>query len=292
MRKSILFLVAFLISTINTSAQWPNYSCTINFEDNPCWEGSYYHIDYPGTNNIWQVCIPHKSVFDSAFSAPYAILTDSTGQYPVNNTSSFIIKFVLNPYCMCAPAIGGRYKFDSDSLKDYGQLDISFDNGVTWTDALKEDSGLLQWYTPKPVFTGRIHQWREFSSLFVGGGTYKQDTIWYRYTFVSDSIQTNQEGWMLDNIQLIAHTEGIQDDRYLTDINIYPNPATDKITIEIPGAIKETNLAIVDIEGQQLITWQINELRTQIDISSLPGGVYFVRLTNNDTVEVGKFVKE
>ena len=291
MKKSILFLVAFLISTITVSAQWPFYSCTINFEDNPCWEGSYYHIDYPGTNNIWQVCVPHKTVFDSAFSTPHAILTDSSGPYPVGNTSSFIIKFLLDPSCMCAPAIGGRYKFDSDSLNNYGRLDISFNNGVTWFDALKEDSGLIQWFTPKPVFTGRIHQWREFGAILMGGN-YKMDTIWYRYTFVSDSIQTNQEGWMLDNIQLIAHTEGIQDNRYLDDINIYPNPATDKITIEILGAIKETILAIVDIEGQLLITQQINELKTQIDINTLPSGVYFVRLTNDKTVEVGKIIKE
>ena len=292
MKKSILFLVAFLISMITARGQWPNYSCTINFEDNPCYDGSYYHIDYPGTNNIWQVCKPHKSMFDSAFSIPYAILTDSTGPYPVNNTSSFIIKFVLNPYCMCAPAIGGRYKFDSDSLKDYGRIDISFDKGATWLDALKEDTGLLQWFTPKPVFTGRIHQWREFSSIFVGGGNYKQDTIWYRYTFVSDSIQTDQEGWMLDNIQLIAHTEGILDNRYLADINIYPNPATDKITIERSTTPVKSQLTMMNLNGEEVLTRNLIKPKTQIDISNLPSGVYFVRVTNDKTVEVGKFIKE
>jgi hypothetical protein len=52
------------------------------------------------------------------------------------------------------------------------------------------------------------------------------------------------------------------------------------------------NLTIVDIEGQELITRQITEPKTQIDISNLPSGVYFVRLINDKTVEVGKFVKE
>jgi len=73
---------------------------------------------------------------------------------------------------------------------------------------------------------------------------------------------------------------------------IYPNPAAEKITVELTSATLDGNLTIVNIEGQQLITRQINELRTQIDISTLPGGVYFVRLTNDKTVEVGKFVKE
>jgi hypothetical protein len=77
-----------------------------------------------------------------------------------------------------------------------------------------------------------------------------------------------------------------------SQISIYPNPATDKITVEISGALKETNLAIVDMEGQQLITRQLTEPKTQIDISNLPSGVYFVRVTNDKTVEVGKITKE
>jgi hypothetical protein len=74
--------------------------------------------------------------------------------------------------------------------------------------------------------------------------------------------------------------------------SIYPNPATDKITVELTGATMYGNLTIVDIEGQQLITYQITQPKTQIDISNLASGVYFVRVTNDKTVEVGKFVKE
>ena len=74
--------------------------------------------------------------------------------------------------------------------------------------------------------------------------------------------------------------------------SLYPNPATDKITIETSGTSQVSNLAIVNAQGQELITRQITEPKTQIDISALPGGVYFVRVTNDKTVEVGKFVKE
>jgi hypothetical protein len=75
-------------------------------------------------------------------------------------------------------------------------------------------------------------------------------------------------------------------------VSIYPDPATEKITIEISKAEKQSNLSIVNLEGQQLITSQITGPKTQIDISNLPSGVYFVRLTNDKTVEVGKFVKQ
>jgi hypothetical protein len=75
-------------------------------------------------------------------------------------------------------------------------------------------------------------------------------------------------------------------------ILLYPNPATDKITLEISGETTESNLAIVNIDDQELITCQITKPKTQIDISNLPGGVYFVRLTKDRTVAVGKIVKQ
>jgi hypothetical protein len=75
-------------------------------------------------------------------------------------------------------------------------------------------------------------------------------------------------------------------------IKLYPNPATDKITVETSATPAINQLTIMDLNGQELITRQITEPKTQIDISSLPSGVYFVRLTKDKTVEVGKFVKE
>jgi hypothetical protein len=77
-----------------------------------------------------------------------------------------------------------------------------------------------------------------------------------------------------------------------TKLFLYPNPVTDKLTIEISGATQESNLAVFNIECQQLITRQITEPKTQLDISTLPSGVYFVRVTNNRTVEMGKFIKQ
>ena len=51
-------------------------------------------------------------------------------------------------------------------------------------------------------------------------------------------------------------------------------------------------LSILSLNSQQLITCQLTEPITQIDISTLPSGVYFVRVTGERTVQVGKFVKQ
>jgi hypothetical protein len=77
-----------------------------------------------------------------------------------------------------------------------------------------------------------------------------------------------------------------------SQILLYPNPANDIITIETSTTPTQSQLSIMNINGQVLITRQITGPKTQIDISSLPGGVYFIRLTNERTVDVGKFIKQ
>jgi hypothetical protein len=72
---------------------------------------------------------------------------------------------------------------------------------------------------------------------------------------------------------------------------IHPNPASNFISVEISGIAGNNNLSIVNTEGHRLITRRITAPKTQLDISALPAGVYFVRVTGERTVQVGKFVK-
>ena len=78
-------------------------------------------------------------------------------------------------------------------------------------------------------------------------------------------------------------------DKQPSEIKIYPNPATDIITIETPFS---GSLFILNSNGQQLFTYQTTERRTQIDISPLPNGIFFVRLKGEKTEKTVKFIKE
>jgi hypothetical protein len=77
-----------------------------------------------------------------------------------------------------------------------------------------------------------------------------------------------------------------------SSFSLYPNPATDKITIEIAEGQAPSQLSILNLNGEEVLTRSLIKPKTQIDISNLPSGVYFVRLTNDKTVEVEKVVKE
>ena len=73
------------------------------------------------------------------------------------------------------------------------------------------------------------------------------------------------------------------------EISIYPNPASTHITIEIPY---QGQLSVLNLQGQELIIHQIEEQKTRIDISTLPSGVYLVKVTGEKGVQVVKFVKQ
>jgi hypothetical protein len=56
-------------------------------------------------------------------------------------------------------------------------------------------------------------------------------------------------------------------------VNIFPNPATDYLTIEID---KPTTIQIINGNGQVFIEQQISQ-REQLDISKLPAGIYWLK---------------
>jgi hypothetical protein len=72
---------------------------------------------------------------------------------------------------------------------------------------------------------------------------------------------------------------------------ISPNPATGKLWLETPLDQSLNKLSIINLIGVEMIAARITTPKTQIDIGNLPGGVYFVRLTNEKTVMVGQFIK-
>ena len=74
--------------------------------------------------------------------------------------------------------------------------------------------------------------------------------------------------------------------------SLYPNPAHNKINISSSGLTGNMLLSIFNVSGEKVLERQLTDTETQIDISALPRGVYFVRVQNEKMVEVGKMVKE
>ncbi len=73
-------------------------------------------------------------------------------------------------------------------------------------------------------------------------------------------------------------------------VKVYPNPATDVINIEC-NAIN-ANLSIFDMFGKQVMNTQIQNAKTELNISALAPGVYMIRIANNNEFTTVKVVKK
>jgi hypothetical protein len=75
-------------------------------------------------------------------------------------------------------------------------------------------------------------------------------------------------------------------------IIVYPNPATDNITITNSSLTKDMAISVYDIQGQLLIWQPMLQPKITININTFAKGLYFVKVENGNGVAVKKFVKE
>lgn len=75
------------------------------------------------------------------------------------------------------------------------------------------------------------------------------------------------------------------------NINVYPNPASNNLIIEITDYNNQSKLEIFDIVGQTIYS-TILEKQKVIDISNLPFGVYFIKVSSDNVNFVKRFIKQ
>jgi hypothetical protein len=71
--------------------------------------------------------------------------------------------------------------------------------------------------------------------------------------------------------------------------NIYPNPATNKITIETP--VTSVHITLYDMFGAILYEGVTNSLKTELNLQAYPTGNYILQLNTKDWIENKKLVK-
>jgi len=84
-------------------------------------------------------------------------------------------------------------------------------------------------------------------------------------------------------------TSGMYELSNSLSISVFPNPATNILTIETPNM---ASIEILNIQGQQIKTIAASNNKTTFDISSFTSGMYLVKVKTETGIEVKKFVKE
>lgn len=123
-----------------------------------------------------------------------------------------------------------------------------------------------------PLVNGWIYEEFSFTSPIEGN-----------YISIQVIPEEGHRGIMLDNFSLQTNVSINELERLV--INIHPNPTTDKLNVS-SNYIGE--LKLFNIVGNTLFKQHKSEYQTELDISDLPTGVYFLQLGNS----VEKIIKE
>ncbi len=83
-------------------------------------------------------------------------------------------------------------------------------------------------------------------------------------------------------------TVGIADKLLKDRIKIYPNPASSFIHVDLPVG---SELSMLNMKGQQLIHKEKTTSSERMDLSELPGGIYFIKVASDGAQATLRIIK-
>ena len=103
-----------------------------------------------------------------------------------------------------------------------------------------------------------------------------------------NSVQTVKQKSHSNTSRL--NTNGIELYSMNYQIQVYPNPANEKLTIVCQILTGTASIQITDVLGNEIKQFNTNKLQTTTDVSDLTNGVYFVTITSNGQSNTKKVV--
>ena len=130
-----------------------------------------------------------------------------------------------------------------------------------------------------PVFTFIPNEGFHVDQVLVDGNNTGNSTT-YTFTNISDDANLT-----------VNFKEGVSVAEYSSDFNIWPNPASEVLNIELQQA-GNTQIAIINMLGETVGMWNFTTANCEVNVACLTSGVYFVRISSQNGIATKKFVKE
>lgn len=310
--------VALAIITLMFSLQLYAQEDEISFDTLDFESPSYYQSIDTSSSNIWEVCKPNKTFFDSAFSPDSAIVTSCTGYYPDNNHSRFDLYIgdfnqIGYPHDMCFEI---KHKFDTELGLDGGYITVSYDMGDTWMNIINDSVYFGERY---PWTTNEPNLYTEEDTLFNGefgfSGNSKDwvstkfywyviplvntkaivgDTMILRFNFISDPHSSENEGWMIDDIRFFAidFSDGIPKHYNSSLKELFPNPISSDMHVKLDRTYQSVDIEVLNMAGKVVERYHFSCIDYfTLDCSSMKNGLYILKTTlNTKTTEYNKIV--
>ena len=157
---------------------------------------------------------------------------------------------------------------------------LNVSNNIALTNLTCDNNQL----TSLNISNNKSIQWLEVESM----STLKEICVW-TMPFPPEGVHVATQGSPNIYYTTECSTTGI-DGRSLPGLSIYPNPATNLLTIETKS-LEQYNIEITSLNGQLLYTDKIEGPTHQINLSSFQKGLYLITIRSRDYVRMEKIIK-
>lgn len=281
-----------------------------------CWfdtTSSFIVIDTSNPSNIWQIGKPQKPILNAALTGTNVIITDTVNNYPVNNHSYFDFIFPITnngiPIFSMNMCISFKHKINTDTMMDGGYIEIKYHKDSAWNNIAYDTLHYSNMNFPMffncenlygindtlfngtPGFSGTTNWVRtqmQWIWMVPVKSEYYPDTLQLRFHFISDGIEMNKEGWMIDSLEITEYDPGssIEENPSENPISVSPNPVLESAVVEIKINNNETYTAeLYNIFGQKTAEFpKIKNNTFTIERGTHESGIKFLVVKNESKI--------
>ncbi len=277
-----------LLGSVTGSGTYPS-GTSIDIEARPFSGAVFTSWDDGNTDNPRSVTVTQDMTFMAIFTAVETYLITVRPENPLQGSTYGSGQYQLNQEVSIGAVPRPGYYFSG-----WQDGDMNNPRTIIVTGAAEYIASFSQ--DPVETYTVTVY-YDESEGFILGAGTYQAGAIasiaaipadGFYFKKWGDGTTDNPKEVLVDHdIVLAAFFEGtgVDEDGFET-INLYPNPANDKIHIE--GLEGEHEIQIYNAFGMLVMTTTL-EGDSEINISDLPTGYYLMRIDNHRAV---KFIKE
>ena len=277
-----------LLGTVTGSGTYPS-GTTIDIEARPYSGAVFTSWDDGNTDNPRSVTVTQDMTFMAIFTEVETYLITVRPENPLQGSTYGSGQYQLNQEVSIGAVPRPGYYFSG-----WQDGDMNNPRTIIVTGAAEYIASFSQ--DPVETYTVTVY-YDESEGFILGAGTYQAGAIasiaaipadGFYFKKWGDGTTDNPKEVLVDHdIVLAAFFEGtgVDEDGFET-INLYPNPANNKIHIE--GLEGEHEIQIYNAFGMLVMTTTLQG-DSEINISDLPTGYYLMRIDNHRAV---KFIKE
>ena len=257
-------------STLKAKSEQSDFMLVeLNNAINPTWDIRYSGWDRTDTNPTFEVGIHHPS------GDIMKVCRDDSGASKVN------VGGVPTWF------IGGLNNSNQATFGTNG-WEIGVTEGGSSGSPLFDQNGRVigQLWAGLAACTGtndnnKYDYYGRFATSWIGDGT--------NSTRLSNWLDPDNTG--ATTVDTLDHaTAAINDELLAANINVYPNPTSSNITIDLGNLSGKFNFKVINTLGQEVLVGKINNTTTSINLSNLTSSIYLIKVT--DTSNNRSFVKK